>query len=912
MAVSKNTTCLTTEEIIGNNGLVIENSDGTVSVYVQNVSQTALEPVILTQACCVALRPSFPYIFDINTQTCRTTPIKPCSIEDVFKIVLNPNGNDGVIFTSNQDETCNLTVDFDFMFKVKCETLFDMLVGNPPFDNTPDSFVSSTTLSQINDLTEAIDEQTVLCETISNNLSLLQIELETTPYSIVCNEPELPPLSELPESFNEMMTNTGFGEDIPLIQEVSEDYSGIDGQLYCINGNVGLSAWASILGQANFDAFINGDPNSYTCEDVAEIVSLSSDENPLVTPCDVPFGSRTFLQIQINELITEQEDCESLLISLQNQLTNLQTTGLTITTNCNKPIDLFETLDVSMALEMETGNTLTTVYETFDLFPAIGSGNLYSYLSNRENSGFYVCGSPDCSPLNLFFDQTLNNNTNSCNQVMQSLLNDLFVESGFSGLTNGVDLFSANLSESSFVSSWLHYTTIISDPDIISLINNQSIKISLRLNHTCGDICILLDNIKFNKECTRIDNTSLFVTQSPGFNLERIRDNKKSWLNNTERVNRSFEIFDASGVTEIRQTNYDVNDERLVLNTKEIDLDINLAMAIETDVWQYIMDNQCLLTGVTNCDPCSSGDSYQFQDGIYFDFQDDIVYDFQDDVNGTGTTTCCGDNMISFDSLLSQPLSAITVVEDFQSLLISELIDVKNRQTISSYATLRALYDRYINSYEYCGNYSSQFGYISMEQFANLIGNYWVDIVEQVIPSTTIWGSVEVYSNTIFDAQKFKYRAYSTLFCTNPFSGDTVLSPINGTSGQTANVDCITTLVNTGVTWNYPINNVSCGLAIAQMNHGSEFIGTVNVLQSSELCEPTYNDIINSCEMYVEVQTSGLTANAVVIDGVAPFTYEWSNGDVNAATTFSGSGTYAVTVVDSNCCTSFTTFVISL
>jgi hypothetical protein len=49
----------------------------------------------------------------------------------------------------------------------------------------------------------------------------------------------------------------------------------------------------------------------------------------------------------------------------------------------------------------------------------------------------------------------------------------------------------------------------------------------------------------------------------------------------------------------IRQTNYDVNDERLVINTKEIDLDISIASAIETDVWSYIVDNPCLLTGNT-------------------------------------------------------------------------------------------------------------------------------------------------------------------------------------------------------------------------------------------------------------------------------------------------------------------------
>jgi hypothetical protein len=41
-----------------------------------------------------------------------------------------------------------------------------------------------------------------------------------------------------------------------------------------------------------------------------------------------------------------------------------------------------------------------------------------------------------------------------------------------------------------------------------------------------------------------------------------------------------------------------------------------------------------------------------------------------------------------------------------------------------------------------------------MDQFAGLIGDYWVDIVEQVIPATTLWGSTKIYSNSVFDTQK--------------------------------------------------------------------------------------------------------------------------------------------------------------
>lgn len=127
----------------------------------------------------------------------------------------------------------------------------------------------------------------------------------------------------------------------------------------------------------------------------------------------------------------------------------------------------------------------------------------------------------------------------------------------------------------------------------------------------------------------------------------------------------------------------------------------------------------------------------------------------------------CGDDCtIDFNQLLTQPLSAVTTVEEFDYYLSSELIDVKSRKTLSGYPTLRALYDRYTNSTDYCTTTSSAFDYTQIDKFASLIDSYWVDIVEQVIPATTIWGSVKVYGNTIFDQQKFQYKKGSLFTCT--------------------------------------------------------------------------------------------------------------------------------------------------
>lgn len=149
----------------------------------------------------------------------------------------------------------------------------------------------------------------------------------------------------------------------------------------------------------------------------------------------------------------------------------------------------------------------------------------------------------------------------------------------------------------------------------------------------------------------------------------------------------------------------------------------------------------------------------------------------------------CGDLGVSFQNLLTTEVADMFTVDDFTNTLLSELIDVKNRQTISAYPTLRALYDRYLNSSKYCSTDSSGFNYITMDQFAGLLGNYWVDLVEQVVPATTIWGSIKVYSNTVFDQQKYQYKKGTLFTCLDnqtPCNVDT-LNEFN---------DCIGNIIN--------------------------------------------------------------------------------------------------------------------
>jgi hypothetical protein len=109
--------------------------------------------------------------------------------------------------------------------------------------------------------------------------------------------------------------------------------------------------------------------------------------------------------------------------------------------------------------------------------------------------------------------------------------------------------------------------------------------------------------------------------------------------------------------------------------------------------------------------------------------------------------------------------SEINVKDVFDQLVQSNLIDVKSRQTISDYPLLRLFYELYLNANNCGKELSGKFTYNTMFEFMDKIGDYWLDLLEQVVPATTIWegcdNSGKIYRNTIFDQNKFQYKRYS-------------------------------------------------------------------------------------------------------------------------------------------------------
>jgi len=141
----------------------------------------------------------------------------------------------------------------------------------------------------------------------------------------------------------------------------------------------------------------------------------------------------------------------------------------------------------------------------------------------------------------------------------------------------------------------------------------------------------------------------------------------------------------------------------------------------------------------------------------------------------TGTTVDVCINPLDY---LDFDPSTINVKEVFDELVVSNLIDAKSRQVISSYPTLKLFYLLYLNATNCGKDLSGKLTYNSLFEFMDKIGDYWLDLLEQVVPATTIWegcdNSGKIYRNTVFDQNKYAYRRYVLNF------NDSEICPLSG------------------------------------------------------------------------------------------------------------------------------------
>ena len=137
----------------------------------------------------------------------------------------------------------------------------------------------------------------------------------------------------------------------------------------------------------------------------------------------------------------------------------------------------------------------------------------------------------------------------------------------------------------------------------------------------------------------------------------------------------------------------------------------------------------------------------------------------------SATTTNCGiasattvNVCINPKDYLDVDPETINTKDRFDDLILSNLIDAKSRQVISDYPMLKLFYQLYLNANDCGKDLSGKLTYNDLFNFMDKIGDYWLDLLEQVVPATTIWegcdNSGKLYRNTIFDQNKYKYRRY--------------------------------------------------------------------------------------------------------------------------------------------------------
>ena len=204
-----------------------------------------------------------------------------------------------------------------------------------------------------------------------------------------------------------------------------------------------------------------------------------------------------------------------------------------------------------------------------------------------------------------------------------------------------------------------------------------------------------------------------FPYMTVGYELERVYDNLKSWSVSTTGLRNSTGAYNAY---------YRVENEKLVLNAKNVDLFLNMGQGLTYDVWEM---------------------STRFNYPIPM----------------TGLTTGQG----PIDNTVIKPNPKQKTFFEFAQTFYHNMINVRNRQTITDgktggYPALQKVYWDYLQSQQAMNIPTNQYTYQKMIDFTLGIGDYWIRFVEQMIPATTLWMGGMKMENSAFHRQKVVWR----------------------------------------------------------------------------------------------------------------------------------------------------------
>ena len=208
-----------------------------------------------------------------------------------------------------------------------------------------------------------------------------------------------------------------------------------------------------------------------------------------------------------------------------------------------------------------------------------------------------------------------------------------------------------------------------------------------------------------------------FPFMREGFKLRKIIDNNKSWLQTDDKIRIStggdYNAY------------YFVDNEKLVINAKNVEIALNPGQGLVYDVWDESVkyDYPIPETGLTVNYPVPGG----------------------------------------VDSTFVNPEPKKKTFFEFAQTFWVNMINTRNRQFISDgktggYPTLQSIFWKYIESEQTVGLPNNKYTYQKLIDYVQGMGPYWTKLVEQMVPATTIWTSGVKFENSVLHKQKFVYR----------------------------------------------------------------------------------------------------------------------------------------------------------
>ena len=218
-----------------------------------------------------------------------------------------------------------------------------------------------------------------------------------------------------------------------------------------------------------------------------------------------------------------------------------------------------------------------------------------------------------------------------------------------------------------------------------------------------------------------------FPYMNLGFKLRRIQDNKKSWVD----TDPTLRVSSDGGFTAY----YEVGEECLTLNVKNTDIMMNPAQGLVYDVWSmsrqynFPIPEQGLF--YTPPSPCDIPNPYPKLGGV------------------------------DWTTIVPKPKQKTFF--EFAQTFWRNMVNTRNRQFITDgktggYPTLQSIYWRYLESQNLAGIQNDNFTYQTMIDYVNGMGDYWIRLVEQMVPATTIWNTGVRLENSVLHRQKYVWR----------------------------------------------------------------------------------------------------------------------------------------------------------